>query len=251
MSQQLSGYLLNNYLLEPFQSAFRACHSTETALTKVVNYILLTLDSSSTSVLMSLDLSAAFDTIDHGILSDRLESQFGISGLALAWLKSYLSERTQCVSYNGTSSIYTAVKYGVPQGSVLGPLLFSLYISPLSQIIQSYEIHFHWYADDTQLYVPTKADDKSHITRLETCLDALMKWMSENFLLLNSDKTEPLVIAPAKQRHHVDRVTVTLDNCVINSTVQNLGITFDSTLSFDQRINKNYQDCFLPSAQYS
>uniref|UniRef100_A0A671US71 Reverse transcriptase domain-containing protein n=1 Tax=Sparus aurata TaxID=8175 RepID=A0A671US71_SPAAU len=121
VSQQLSGYLLNNNLLEPFQSAFRACHSTETALTKVVNDILLTLDSNSTSVLMLLDLSAAFDTIDHGILSDRLESQFGISGLALAWLKSYLSERTQCVSYNGTSSIFTAVKYGVPQRSVLGP----------------------------------------------------------------------------------------------------------------------------------
>ena len=98
VSQQLSGYLLNNYLLEPFQSAFRACHSTETALTKVVNDILLTLDSNSTSVLLLQDLSAAFETIDHGVLSDRLQSQFGISGLALAWLKSYLSERTQCVS---------------------------------------------------------------------------------------------------------------------------------------------------------
>ena len=136
---------------------------------------------------MLLDVSAAFDTIDHGILSDLLESQFGISGLALAWLKSYISERTQCVSYNGTSSIYTAVKYGVPQGSVLGPLLFSLYISPLNQIIRSYGIHFHCYVDDTQLYVPLKADDKSQITKLETCLYAVKKWMSENFLLLNSD----------------------------------------------------------------
>ena len=139
MSQQLSGYLLNDNLLEPFQSTFRACHSTETALTKVVNYILLTLDSSSTSVLMSLDLSAAFDTIDHGILSDRLESQFGISGLALAWLKSCLSERTQCVSYNGTSSVFTAVKYGVPQGSVLGPLLFSLYIYLSAKLLGAME----------------------------------------------------------------------------------------------------------------
>uniref|UniRef100_A0A671Y9A2 Reverse transcriptase domain-containing protein n=1 Tax=Sparus aurata TaxID=8175 RepID=A0A671Y9A2_SPAAU len=152
----------------------------------------------------------------------------------------YLSKRTQCVSYNGTSSIFTAVKYGVPQGSVLGPLLFSLYISPLGQIIRSYGIHFHCYADYTQLYVPLKADDKSQIMKLETCLYAVKKWMSENFLLLNWEKTEMLVIAPARQRHHVDQVTVTLDNCVISqsSTVKNLGVTFDSTLSFDQHIKE-------------
>ena len=82
VSQQLSGYLHYNNLLEPFQSAFRACHSTETTLTKVVNDILLTLDSSSTSVLLLLDLSTISDTIDHGILLDLLENQFGISGLA-------------------------------------------------------------------------------------------------------------------------------------------------------------------------
>ena len=189
---------------------------------------------------MSLDLSAAFDTIDHGILSDRLESQFGISGLALAWLKSYLSKRTQCVSYNGTSSVFTSVKYGVPQGSVLGPLLFSLYISPLSEIIQSYGIHCHCYVDNTQLYVPLKADDKSQITKIETCLYAVKTWMSEDFLLLNSEKNEMLVVAPTRQRHHVDQVTVTLDNCVISqsSTVKNLGVTFDSTFSFDQHIKE-------------
>ena len=178
--------------------------------------------------------------IDHGILSDRLESQFGTSGLALAWLKSYLSERAPCVSYNGTSSIFTAVKYGVPQGSDLGPLLFSLFVSPLSQIIKSYGIHFHCYANDTQLYVPLRADEKFQITKLETCLYAVKKWMSENFLLLNLEKTEMLVIAPARQRHHVDQVIVTLNNCIISqsSTVKNLGVTFDSTLSFDQDIKE-------------
>ena len=105
MSQQLSGYLLNNNLMEPFQSAFTACHFTQTALTKVLNDILLNLDSNSTLVLLSLDLSAAFDTIDHGIFSDQLER--GISGLSLAWLKSYLSERTQCVSYK----LFRAMEY--------------------------------------------------------------------------------------------------------------------------------------------
>ena len=86
--------------------------------------------------------------------------------------------------------------------------------------------------------MPIKADDKSQITKLETCLYAVKKWMSENFLLLNLEKTEMLVIAPARQRHHVDQVIVTLNNCIISqsSTVKNLGVTFDSTLSFDQHI---------------
>ena len=238
VSQQLSDHILFSDLFEPFQSAFRACHSTETALTKVVNDLLLNMDSDSTSVLLLLDLSAAFDTIDHRILLDRLENTFGISGLALAWLQSYLSERTQCVSFNNSTSIFSEVKYGVPQGSVLGPLLFSLYIAPLGQIIRSYGIDFHCYADDTQLYLPIKAEDRSQIVKLEACLSAVKNWMSSNFLLLNSDKTEMLVIGPARHRHKFDQVTVTLDNCVISqsSTVKNLGVMFDSTLSFDQHI---------------
>ena len=221
VSQQLSGHLLNSNLLGPFQSAFRTCHSTQTALTKEVNAILLTFDSNSTSVLLLLDLSAAFDIIDHGTQSDQPECKFGICGLAIAWLKSYLSVTTQCVSYNSTTSISIDVKYSVPQDSVLGHLLFSLYISPLCQVIWSNGIHF-------QLDVPIKADDESQI------MYAVKKWMSDNFLLLNSDKTEMLVTAPARQRHNLNQVTITFDKYVISqsSTVKNLGVTFDSTLSF-------------------
>ena len=97
MSQQLSTHIEENDLYEPFQLAFRACHSTETALTRVVNDLLLAMDSDSTSVLLLLDLSAVFDTIDHCILLDGLNCNFGVSGLALSWLKSYLSVRTQCL----------------------------------------------------------------------------------------------------------------------------------------------------------
>uniref|UniRef100_A0A4W6D5N5 Reverse transcriptase domain-containing protein n=1 Tax=Lates calcarifer TaxID=8187 RepID=A0A4W6D5N5_LATCA len=171
--QQLSAHLADNNLFEPYQSAFRAFHSTETALAKVVNDLLLSLDSGSTSLLILLDLSAAFDTVDHRILMDRLENRFGISGVALSWLKSYLSDRTQCVSCNNTVSAFSDVKYGVPQGSVLGPLLFSLYIYPLGQIIRSHGINFHCYADDTQLYVPIKADNASQIRELEICLSSV------------------------------------------------------------------------------
>ncbi len=87
-------------------------------------------------MLLLLDHSAAFDTIDHGILLDSLKKQFGISGLALAWLKSYLSERTQCLSYNNITSLFSDVKYGVPQGSVLDPLHFSIYLISWPNYIQ-------------------------------------------------------------------------------------------------------------------
>uniref|UniRef100_A0A4W6F8H6 Reverse transcriptase domain-containing protein n=1 Tax=Lates calcarifer TaxID=8187 RepID=A0A4W6F8H6_LATCA len=245
--QQLSAHLADNNLFEPYQSAFRAFHSTETALAKVVNDLLLSLDSDSTSMLILLDLSAAFDTVDHRILMDRLENRFGISGVALSWLKSYLSDRTQCVSCNNTVSSFSDVKYGVPQGSVLGPLLFSLYISPLGQIIRSHGINFHCYADDTQLYVPIKADNASQIRELEICLSSVKSWMSQNFLLLNSDKTEMLVIGPARYRHQFDHVTISLDNCVISqsTTAKNLGVTLDRTLSFDQHIKDITKTAFF------
>uniref|UniRef100_A0A667Z0D5 Reverse transcriptase domain-containing protein n=1 Tax=Myripristis murdjan TaxID=586833 RepID=A0A667Z0D5_9TELE len=236
--QQLSTHLAVNQLYEPFQSAFRACHSAETALTRVANDLLLAIDADSTSVLLLLDLSAAFDTVDHSILLDKLTENFGVTGQARAWLNSYLSERTQCVMYNNTRSKFSNVKCGVPQGSVLGPLLFSLYISPLGQIIRSHGINFHCYADDTQLYLPIKADDPTEINRLEVCLAAVKNWMSLNFLLLNSDKTEMLVVGPPRHRHCFEQLTVLLDNCVISQSVaaKNLGVTFDPCLSFDRHI---------------
>uniref|UniRef100_A0A4W6FHD0 Reverse transcriptase domain-containing protein n=1 Tax=Lates calcarifer TaxID=8187 RepID=A0A4W6FHD0_LATCA len=198
-------------------------------------------------MLILLDLSAAFDTVDHRILMDRLENRFGISGVALSWLKSYLSDRTQCVSCNNTISAFSDVKYGVPQGSVLGPLLFSLYISPIGQIIRSHGINFHCYADDTQLYVPIKADNASQIRELEICLSSVKSWMSQNFLLLNSDKTEMLVIGPARYRHQFDHVTISLDSCVISqsTTAKNLGVTLDRTLSFDQHIKDITKTAFF------
>ena len=135
MLHQLRNQLLTNNLCENFQSAYRAHHSTETALLDVMNCILGSADKGQVSVLTLLDLSAAFDTLDHSILLARLHDMFGIPGKALDWFSSYLSDRAQAVSVNGGVSSQKKLHYGVPQGSILGPILFTLYIQPLSKVI--------------------------------------------------------------------------------------------------------------------
>ncbi len=147
-SAQLCSFLQKNYIYEEFLSGFRPHHSTETALVKITNDLLLTSDQGCISLLVLLYLNAAFDTIDHEILIDHLQNYTGIQGQALRWFRSYLSDRYHFVYLNGESSQLSPVKYGVPQGSVLGPLLFSIYMLPLGNIIRKYGIHFHCYCNE-------------------------------------------------------------------------------------------------------
>ena len=150
---RLLDYFRCNGLEELYQSAYKQFHSCETALIRVQNDILREIDGNSAVLLLLLDLSAAFDTVDHAILLQRMSSKFGIKGDALNWFRSCLSERSQVVYINGTTSDSYDVGCGVPQGSVLGPFLYLIYTSPIGDILRSHKMNFHLYADDTQIYV--------------------------------------------------------------------------------------------------
>jgi len=132
---QFVDHMNNNKLSDPLQSAYRPKHSTESALIKVSDDIFSEIDSKRVVIVVLLDLSSAFDTVDHSILLHRLQNRFAITGSALEWAQSYLTGWSSEVNINGHLSDPVSMDFGVPQGSVLGPLLFSAYTVPIGKII--------------------------------------------------------------------------------------------------------------------
>ena len=200
-ASQIGSFLKSTNKSNNFQSAYKQLHSTKTALPKIHNDILTAMDSGKVTALTLLDLSAAFDTIDHSILLQRLEMWYSFGGVVISWLPSYLSDRFQSVKLDHCLSKNVSLPFGVPQGSVLGPLLFSLYTGPLICVIASQSVPHHLYPDDTQLHVSFSADNSgSSFHRLQQCLVSVQDWMTTNKLKLNPNKTEFLLIGHERQR---------------------------------------------------
>ena len=246
ISCRLLKHLQANDLLDKFQSAYRKHHSTETALLRVHNDILHKIDKGKHVFLILLDLSAAFDTVDHSILIDFLHRFVGLSGAALDIFSSYLLNRTQCVSINNTCSNIKELIYGVPQGSVLGPLVFCIYTLPVCAILRHYNIEYHIYADDTQIYCSFDADQASEtLDKMMACICDIRSWMIRNKLKINDDKTEFLILSSPRSNFKFDSSLV-IGNCEIDpsSSCRNLGVLFDNRLSMDKHV-ANVCRCML------
>ena len=245
---QLQKHLSENDLLEIRQSAYRKNHSTETALLSVVDGLLRNADDRLVSVLALLDISAAFDTLDHPILLQRLETTFGISGTVLHWFASYLEGLEQSVKVDNVLSSPSPLQFGVPQGSVLGPILFTLYSQPLPDLICRHESDYHKYADDTQLSKGAPPDQfQSLLCDIQTCIESLVGWMYSNKLKLNAEKTEVLPVASTSRLSSVGRDSVDIGGKRIpfRSSVRNLGVHLDQTLSMQQHISSVCRAAYL------
>ena len=161
-------------------------------------------------------MSAAFDTVDHNILPDRLGVAFGIQGTAPSWIESFVRGRPQRVSFAGGHSCSSSVTCGVPQGSVLGPVIFVLYTADVITIARRHDIGVHSYADDTQLYQHSVAKMRvASIPRLVSCIDNFNKWMSFNRWKLNSDKTDFILLGTHQQLAKINCKSIQINGCDI------------------------------------
>ena len=212
---------------------------------KWVTIIIRYIDNEGGAILVLLDLSAAFDTIDHQKLLNLLNQSFGIRGVALKWFESYLKDRTQTVQIGSCTSTPVTLKYGVPQGSVLGPILFTMYTTPLGNIIRKHGLNFHLYADDTQLYISfqpgVSVSKETAISCLEACIKDIKIWMTNNLLKLNDDKTELIVITTHSNTSQNQHIGINIGDSLITPSREpprNLGVLFDSTCSLNDHVSK-------------
>lgn len=240
MFNQMSQFFEMNSLLGEFQSGFRSKHSTSTALLKITDDIRMNTDVKKLTFLCLLDFSKAFDTVVHGRLCNKLVQNYKFSRSAASLIFSYLTDRSQLVRIDNVCSCELEVSSGVPQGSILGPLLFCLYIADVSRVIRNSS--FHLYADDLQLYLSCDktADSIAECIRLMNGdLEGVASWAAVNGLVLNAAKSQSIVMG-GLSTDVVNFPELILNNTIIpfSPTVKNLGVFFSGDLKWDFHIDR-------------
>jgi len=233
-----------------FQSAYKRLHSTETALLQLTDDIFARFAHHQSTILvaLALDQSTAFYCIDLTTLIRRLNHSFGVTGITLNWICSYLESRSTFVRWKLASSSVQPLETGVPQRSALGSLLFYLYIARLSRVIRAHGINYHQYANDTQVYIAvSKSDFQFKLTQLETCTASA--WLQMNGLQLNPNKSEVIQFTATRGRNRVEDVTLLpVSNTAIkpsqNKTIKSLGMMLDTKLSFDEHVANVCRLCY-------
>ena len=249
---QLVAFLEREGLLPVYQSAYRKHHSKETAVLKIVSDALLAADHGYVTLLGLLDLSAALETVDHGILIDRLHTAFGVCWPVLSWINSFICARTQTAILNGTQSTRSVLDCGSPRGSVLGLVLFVLYTVEVTNIAQRHGIGAHSYANDMQFYCHSKAVScTSSISRMTTCIEEISQWITSNRLKLNSDKMQFIWLGTRQQLAMIHCQTITLrgTSTHISTEVRCLGVVINSGLKFALHIRPLAGRCFYQLRQ--
>jgi hypothetical protein len=250
VNNRLSFHMDSNNLLPSTQSGYRQHHSTETSLVRIHNDIISAIDHGQVAALVLLDLSAAFDTVDHAVLLNVLQQRFGITASALDWMTSYLHNRAQIIQLGSTKSSSHNLDCGVPQGSVLGPKQFVAYVEDVNKVFSNHEILYHGYADDMQGLKRCSLSEVPTVTATyKNTLNDVHEWCSSRRLQLNAMKTELIWFGSASNMHHLDTTdcSIIVDNvATIEPThvVRDLGFYFDSELTMRPHILNVTRSCF-------
>ena len=247
VAKQMKMYLINNNIFDKHQSAYREKHSTTTALLDITNNIYKAMDNSEVTILVLLDYSKAFDCANHRLILAKLKS-YGFNELALKWISSYLNNRSQQVTTENGESTWIDLINGVPQGSILGPLLFTILVSDISKNLLYCK--YHLYADDTQIYISGKVNDIANLIKLiNKDLQVITEFSVNNCLKLNEGKSVFIIIGSKQnlaklKNQRLDDVKVNNNSIDRETTVCNLGIMFDENMSWNAEINNTISKGF-------
>jgi len=232
-------------LLPAYQSAYRQFHGVETAMVKMYHDLLETIDKGIVTIVVMIDLSAAFDTIDIQMAIEILKNDFGIQGIPLNWIESYLTERSSKIVIGNSTSQSKFLNYGVPLGSCAGPVIFTMNIAALNKVVNKYPSDLYGYADDHKLVFRILAGNQQNeelvLQQLNICLKDVINWMTTFKLKMNNSKTDIIMYGTSQQLAKVNISSIDVGGCQLKCVdqVRDIGVLMSSTLHFDSHIRKN------------